>query len=80
MYEQPPLETWAIFCLEEDEYSLNKFRESFNDTLQIFNYQYKEPKIIKIKSKSFTEWDKTLREHLDSHVIVCIIILPGIKG
>lgn len=54
--------------------------ENFKDSLKIFNYPAKEPKIIKVKSSDYNDWDTAIRENLSTYVIACILLLPGIKG
>lgn len=80
MFEQPPLETWAIFALQTDETLVRKFVETLKDSVNTFNYFSKEPKVVLIKSRSYAEWDEVLREHLNPNVQATILILPGRKG
>jgi|688.fasta_scaffold2113572_1 hypothetical protein len=68
MFEQPPLETWAIFALQTDEILVRKFVETLKDSVNTFGYLSKEPKVVLIKSKSYAEWDEVLREHLSPNV------------
>jgi hypothetical protein len=80
MFEQPPLEKWCIFALEQDESQVRKFVDCLKDTVVTFNYFTKEPKVVLIKSRSYAEWDEVLRQTLSPHVLAAILIIPGKKG
>jgi vacuolar-type H+-ATPase subunit F/Vma7 len=80
MFEQPPLETWAIFGLQVDEKLVRSFCETLKDSVNTFGLFSKEPKVVLIKSKSYAEWDEVLREHLTPQVQAVILVIPGRKG
>jgi vacuolar-type H+-ATPase subunit F/Vma7 len=80
MFEQPPLEFWAIFALKSDEILVRRFIDTLKDSLKTFNYFTKEPKVVLISSRSYGEWDEALREHLNASVQATILIIPGRKG
>jgi hypothetical protein len=80
MYEAPPLENWTLFYLDSEENMANRFVNSLNESLTMFNYHAKEIKMIKVKSKNVDEWINLFKENLSVHVMASIIIIPGIKG
>ena len=80
MFEMPPLEQWIVFALDQDKNLVQNFIRTLKDSVTTFNIFTKEPKVVLIKSRSYAEWDEVIREHLTSHYIAAILIIPGRKG
>ena len=76
----PPLEQWIVFALDQDKNLVQNFIRTLKDSVTTFNIFTKEPKVVLIKSRSYAEWDEVIREHLTSHFIAAILIIPGRKG
>jgi hypothetical protein len=58
----------------------NKFIETLKESIQSFNYHTKPPKLVRVRSKIFADWEQVLRDSLTPHDIAAILILPGTKG
>ena len=48
LYEAPPLETWAVLYIESEESLATKFIQTLNESLQAFNYNTKQPILVKV--------------------------------
>jgi hypothetical protein len=80
MFEAPPLETWSLFVLDSEESVATRFIHTMQESLATFNYHAKEIKLVKVKSLNHDDWTDALKANLSTHVIGCIIIIPGTKG
>lgn len=73
MFQQPPLENWAIITLESDLQYANKFISNLKDTVTTFNYFTKEPRLILVKTSK--EWLQTLKTEItpECQILICIV-------
>lgn len=51
-----------------------------NESFAAFNYHAKEANIVKVSSPMFNDWEKAIKDNLNTKVIACVLILPGVKG
>ena len=80
MYEQPAIKKWAIFYTDMDRRTAMMFMETLNKCTESFAYDVKKPREFPIRTNRFEDWEKVIRENINSSVQAIVLILPGQKG
>ncbi len=80
MYEQPPLKKWAIFYGEQDRKVASQFMETMQKCTETFGYEINKPREFSIRSTRFEDWERSIKENINTSVQAVVFLLPGQKN
>ncbi|CAG9313019.1 unnamed protein product [Blepharisma stoltei] len=79
MFEQPPMNNWAILHCENDKRLVDTFISMLQVVIKTYNVACSRPVVISLRSDRWDEWERTLSNpNNNSQLIVCV--LPGQRG
>ena len=80
MFNQPSLNTWAIFSTQKDEQLSTLFIDTMKQVQGTFNYQMSKPAVFLVKSQNYRDWEAELSKNLNPNVQAVVLIIPGNRG